>query len=490
MKTNKLLWVSVAAVIMIAAGAQGQVPQLINYQGSLADASGNPVNNPSQSMTFKIFDAATAGTLLWQETQTVAVTNGIFNVLLGSAVSIPLTLFDAGTSRWLEVSVGGTALSPRHRFGSVPYAFTSRATGSGSGNTLDQAYDEGGPGAGGFIIADAGAVNIAGPDGLAVSGPLTVASHMNVGLITATTEIGGIDVSGPAAELGFVKRSLTFWPASPAPGDRFVWYNPDGTARLWTHTVGDLMTVTNAGNVGIGTTSPLGKLEVYTTTTNATDNTALFVAPNIGPNLSHIHFGSKGDWYIRSAASDGKVILQDSGGNVGIGTTNPSAKLDVNGTTITKVLQITGGADLSEQFEVNGTNNSGSVESPTQVEPGVIVSIDANNPGKLVVSNKAYDHRVAGIVSGAGGIGTGMLMGQNGSVADGSTPVALAGRVYCWADASFEAIAPGDLLTSSDTPGHAMKVSDYAKAQGTIIGKAMTSLKEGRGLVLVLVSLQ
>jgi hypothetical protein len=51
-------------------------------------------------------------------------------------------------------------------------------------------------------------------------------------------------------------------------------------------------------------------------------------------------------------------------------------------------------------------------------------------------------------------------------------------------------IKPGDLLTTSDTPGHAMRVADHARAQGAVIGKAMSVLKEGKGMVLVLVTLQ
>ena len=120
----------------------------------------------------------------------------------------------------------------------------------------------------------------------------------------------------------------------------------------------------------------------------------------------------------------------------------------------------------------------------------MVVCIDSNRPGDLVVSQKSYDRKVAGIVSGAGGIKPGMMMGQKGSKADGSNPVALTGRAYCLADASHVPIMPGDLLTTSETPGHAMKVTDYSKAQGAILGKAMTSLKYGKGLVLVLVSLQ
>ena len=90
---------------------------------------------------------------------------------------------------------------------------------------------------------------------------------------------------------------------------------------------------------------------------------------------------------------------------------------------------------------------------------------------------------------GAGGLQAGMVMAQHG-VADGGHPVALTGRVWCWCEASAAPIGPGDLLTTSGTPGHAMKVSDYAKAQGAILGKAMSSLERGRGLVLVLVTLQ
>ena len=71
-----------------------------------------------------------------------------------------------------------------------------------------------------------------------------------------------------------------------------------------------------------------------------------------------------------------------------------------------------------------------------------------------------------------------------------SQPVALSGRVWVYCDATRQSIKPGDLLTTSATPGHAMKVLNYSKAQGSIIGKAMTVLKTGRGLVLVLVTLQ
>lgn len=166
---------------------------------------------------------------------------------------------------------------------------------------------------------------------------------------------------------------------------------------------------------------------------------------------------------------------------VGVGTLDPQVKLHVVGTTRTNVLEITGGSDLAEPFDI---------QAEVALLPGMLVAIDPDRPGQLKVASQAYDRTVAGVVSGAGGVNPGMLMGQKGSVADGSHPVALTGRVFALADASAGPIQPGDLLTTSSLPGHAMKVSDHSKAQGAVIGKAMTPLAEGQGLVLVLVSLQ
>jgi hypothetical protein len=156
---------------------------------------------------------------------------------------------------------------------------------------------------------------------------------------------------------------------------------------------------------------------------------------------------------------------------------------EFNGTVTTKVLEITGGTDLSEIFEVHTEENLLPVA-------GMVVSIDTENPGQLVISQQAYDRTVAGIISGAGNIDPGMILGQSDSVSDCDLKVALTGRVYCLANTSNGAIQQGDLLTTSNIPGHAMKVTNYSMAQGAIIGKAMSSLISDSGLVLVLVSLQ
>jgi len=150
-----------------------------------------------------------------------------------------------------------------------------------------------------------------------------------------------------------------------------------------------------------------------------------------------------------------------------------------NGEVSVNVLTITGGADLAEPFRLLGDS----------IPKGAVVVIDEDHPGALKLSTSAYDTRVAGIVSGANGINPGIALRQDGFNEHGQN-VALSGRVYVQAEATGGAIRPGDLLTTSDTPGYAMRVRDHARAQGATLGKAMSALKEGKGLVLVLVSLQ
>jgi hypothetical protein len=149
-----------------------------------------------------------------------------------------------------------------------------------------------------------------------------------------------------------------------------------------------------------------------------------------------------------------------------------------------KALQITGGSDIAEPYTVAPAGE-------IIAAPGMVVAIDPDNFGALRVASGPYDRTVAGIISGANGINPGLTLTQSGTVADGDMPVATVGRVWCWCDADASGpIQAGDLLTTSPTPGHAMRVTDHARSQGAVIGKAMSNLEGGRGMVLVLVGLQ
>jgi hypothetical protein len=270
------------------------------------------------------------------------------------------------------------------------------------------------------------------------------------------------------------------------------WYN--GSVYEYRRNV---LVVDATGNVGIGTTSPRARLDV------AGDINLGNAERDADVSLDMVRGGGAGRqgqgrvvvrhseqapysgsitieprWYNGSEYEYKRnVLVVDATGNVGIGTSNPQYPLDVNGRTRTSVLEITGGGDLAEPFEISDSQ---------PIPKGALVIIDEENPGQLKLSHQAYDKRVAGVVSGAGGINPGLTLTQEG-VLEGGQNVALSGRVYALATAANGPIKPGDLLTTSEIPGHAMKATDHERAYGAVIGKAMSTLEGGEGLVLVLI---
>ena len=195
--------------------------------------------------------------------------------------------------------------------------------------------------------------------------------------------------------------------------------------------------------------------------------------------------GNSGGFGISEHASGSSWnrLLIEPGGNVGIGVTDdPQAKLDVAGRVRAHSIEVTAGADIAESFPVSSAR-------PEDEEPGTVMVIDSRRTGHLRASSTPYDTRVAGVVSGAGGVPVGMSLGHDEKLGSGPK-VALTGRVYVKAEADSGPIRPGDLLTTSSLRGHAMRVDDAGRSGGAVLGKAMSSLESGRGLVLVLVSLQ
>lgn len=234
------------------------------------------------------------------------------------------------------------------------------------------------------------------------------------------------------------------------------------------------------GRMGIGTGSPEGGLTVVTPKLTAP------VAPGVhlGPDV-----GATGNTGIEIVAEEGRRAYIDFKGG------NPTStfecrlvyddvdnNLEVLGASALSVpvLEIRGGADIVEGFDT--TNDE-------VLEPGTVVVIDPETPGALMRATTPYDFKVAGVVSGAGGVQPGLHLGQE-HVLDGDTKVAMTGRVYVKCSIENGAIRPGDRLTTAALAGHAMKATDSARSDGAVIGKAMSSLDSGTGLVLVLVNLQ
>ena len=111
-------------VVFIAAAGYAQIPQTINYQGSLKNAADStPVTDPVE-MTFTLYDSPTGGENLWtQTTSNVNVVNGIYSVILDISTASPALAFDK--PYYLEVAVEGTTLSPRQQLTAVPYALNA-----------------------------------------------------------------------------------------------------------------------------------------------------------------------------------------------------------------------------------------------------------------------------------------------------------------------------------------------------------------------------
>ncbi|RKZ12541.1 hypothetical protein DRQ32_03505 [bacterium] len=498
------------------------------YHGRLV-LSGTPVNQASD-LRFSLWDASAGGTQIGADITIVAavITDGLFSVELNFGTGA-----FAGDARWIEIeartpagSGGFTTLTPRQEINAVPYAL--------------HALNGGGGGSSGYWEISNSRITNVGSTQVLINRDYIVGSEW-FGVHAPTSSYGGMYITTDG------DSGKPFYGYKAGAGAS-MWTYQDGATLEWrVSNGGDHLKVRRTGEVDVGTTISLdnyddidqggsielrklngtlgaklqgstnggaqgGTLALYNDT-NATATVvldgeyggaaggALVLRNSQGATSIELgadfNPGERG--LIRMFQPDGTMTIQldpNEGGTADQGAAiklyddsgNLTIELDSDygsgneGRVITEVIQITGGADFSEQFDMSC--------GPEAASPGSVVSIDPSSPGDLCLSSSAYDRRVAGIISGAGGVKPGLLMGQRGTEADGKYAVALSGRVYCKVDASFGAVEPGDLLTTSPTTGHAMKVSDSSRASGAIIGKAMTVLESGRGLVLVLVSLQ
>lgn len=515
---------TMTALLGIASLATAEVPTMIAYQGNMNDAVGKPFHGAAE---FKFTLANADGSMsFWQNDSsypssagepvtavTVDLDHGLYTIMLGDPGAgmepiDPATL--AGNELYLRVWFRDPAspastfsrLAPDMRIVSVPYAFVAQkvcdgavstngianrsitsekiASGAVTSAELSESLWLGFPGLAGSD-SQAGSLSLFSDDP-SVSG-VSIALFGSSGMVSAQ---GGFQIPG-RAEL---------FPQSW--GSRLRLFDEEGleAARLGS-------TEPNGGILKLYQYTDPAHLDAFASEgliamgSQSGGTSGAYMELRQGDGTSGIELdGENGDGggRILLRKGDGEIGINIDGDDDGAGYVsirnlagNPVIKLDGNdadgyGRITTQVLEITGGADLSELFEVSETHGG--------IDPGSVVCIDPLNPGQLRLSDSAGDPTVAGIISGAGGVRTGMLMGQAGSIAGGQHAVALSGRVYCRVDADEGgAVKPGDFLTTSSIPGHAM-AADPAKCSGRIVGKAMTGLESGRGLVLVLVNLQ
>lgn len=190
-----------------------------------------------------------------------------------------------------------------------------------------------------------------------------------------------------------------------------------------------------------------------------------------------VHGESAGDAMSAVAgihSGNGKGIYGRSKGDAGYFDGN----VVVNGDIVVSGDVRLNGQDCAEAFEC---------AKDEILEPGTVVI--ACDDGLIRACSQRHDKRVVGIVAGAGPYKPGLIL--TGPPSENcKAPIALIGRVLCKVEATRVPVEVGDLLTTSTIKGMATRASDGEQTFGTVIGKALASLRSGEGMIPVLVGLR
>lgn len=289
------------ALLVLATLVVADVPHLLNVQGLLTDANGDPLTDALYSVTFAIYDAPSGGTQLWTEKRSVSTMGGLFAIYLGQSTPLPASIF-GGSELWLGIAVEGEAeMTPRQRLTAVPYVF--RAV---SADTAGFAF---------AVAKDA------------VTGD---------NIANGSIQLNDIGQSG-AAPSQVIKWNGSAWTAADdetGAGGGGGWVDDGATVRLSSST----------DNVGIGTTNPQEKLDVNgdirvgpnndlvfgddSTSIYATGGDMVFTAND------DIHLQPDDDIYVRRDGGSTWIHVDNSEEKLGIGKIDPEYPLDVVSTGV------------------------------------------------------------------------------------------------------------------------------------------------------------
>jgi len=287
-------------------GLSKAVPDQLSYQGFLVDATDSAAVTGTLEMTFRLFDSETKGAELWSETHAaVEVAGGLFQVRLGSQTAFPDGLFD-GSTLWLQTEVGAEILTPRKPLVSTAYSHRANSAEMLLDYTLTDLDDR--------WVNEGQANSVTSAmvtDGEIVDDDVSATADIDPGKIAGTAWTGSNDGAGSGLDADMVDGQQAADFISMTDLDHLDAADGDPP---------DAVSVDDEGKVGIGTTTPATELEV-----NGSVTAAAYYGD--GSHLTGISGTSDGDWTI-----NGDDVYHETG-NVGIGLTIPTAKLDVVGTT-------------------------------------------------------------------------------------------------------------------------------------------------------------
>jgi hypothetical protein len=421
------------------------VPRVVWFSGSFRPADGLKLA-PVETVTLAVYADEQGGDALWQETQTVVVgSDGRYNLLMGSASTegLPLDLFTTGEPRWLGVRFNrsGEAEQPRVHLASVPYALKAV-----DADTL------GGKPASAYLLADP----------LASATPSPTGGHA-----AKPQQADGVNPQVTSGTTGFIGKFT------------------DSVS------LGNSSLFQNGNAIGLGTQAPLDQFHVsFTDTSGGVTGYAVQNKGGSATSYSGMLFfdqnGALGQFQgFNNLTHEYRINNIAAGGSINFMIGSSSKFLVANSGNVSVAGNMTVNGNIGAKYQ----DVAEWVETAAPLEAGTVVIVDPKQPNRVLAAPRAYDTRVAGAVSRE----PGLLLGEQ---SDSKAMVAQSGRVRVKVDAKYGAIKIGDLLVTSPTPGYAMRSrpmrigAQSLHRPGTLLGKALEALPNGKGEILVLLTLQ
>jgi len=317
--------------LLIASGAGAQLPKTINYQGVLTDGMGTVVPDGSYELDLRLYTVSTGGSPVWECTETVTVSKGIFNAVLGNSC---LLTPDFSELYYLGISVEGEVeLTPRTALTSSAYSLNSLAV-HGTANRFPSDGEVG--------------VGTTNPQAMLEVYYESTASNDAAIMINNSSDPMGQNLLSFAFS-GSEQASLR----KPNNGDFFL---SSGNGIVLRTGGTNSMKLLSGGNAGIGVDNPLEMLDV---------DGGVRIANSTGANAGTMRWSGSdfegytgSEWVSFTGAGSGSLpsgstgqtlryfesgwvatsSLFNAGAYIGIGTTTPEEKLHVYGTGIEGII--------------------------------------------------------------------------------------------------------------------------------------------------------